>query len=139
MVRTLLVLFFAFALSSAQAQNGPPAFAAVQAPEAGAGVCVLNGADAAIACAKLECMNESGLGEQDCQLNAVCSPAGWSADIFMQHQEGLHWHTYLCGWQSQGQLEAAAALSCASEWLIECSTVRMWTPDGEMLTPDDAL
>lgn len=97
MLRLLITMLMLLPSSGAFAQNGPLSFAAVQAPEAGAGVCVQSGPDAAIACAKLECMNESGLDEQDCVLNAVCSPAGWSADIFMQHQEGLHWHTYLCG------------------------------------------
>lgn len=139
MLRILLVLLFSATLTGAQAQDGPPAFAAVQAPEAGSGVCVRNGADTAIDCAKLECMNESGLGAEDCQLNAVCNPAGWAADLFMQHQEGLHWHTYLCGWQTQGQLEAAIALSCTSEWLIECSAVRMWTPEGEETVPNQAM
>ncbi len=75
-------------------------------------------------------MTESGLGPEDCQLNAVCSPAGWSVDIFMQHQEGLHWHTYLCGWQTRAQAEAAAAVACISDWLIECSIVQAWNPEG---------
>ncbi len=54
MVRLLLALLMVFVPASALAQEGPPAFAAVQAPEAGAGICVERGVDAAITCA----MNE---------------------------------------------------------------------------------
>lgn len=131
-----IVMLLLAAPSTAMAQSGPKAIAAVQAPEAGTGICLDSNADTAIACARQQCMEESGLGEQDCSLNALCSPAGWTADIFQQHQEGLHWHTFTCGWQTRAQAEAAAAITCISEWLIECDVVRLWSPEGEEMTPD---
>ncbi|WP_035872830.1 hypothetical protein [Cucumibacter marinus] len=107
-----------------------------QAPEAGMGVCFGEGADATLACARQACMEESGLGPSDCLRTNWCYPAGWTADIFMQHQEGLHWHEVACGWNDRAQLEKAVAVKCESEWLIECSIVRMWDNQGEEITFD---
>lgn len=101
-----------------------------QAPEAGTGVCFAEDAKSGFACAQAQCAEEGGYLE-DCQPNLWCLPAAWSIDIFMQHQEGPHWHDFSCGWQTREQAEAAVEIKCAADWLIECAAVRIWTPDGE--------
>lgn len=118
------------ALPGAYAQDGPPAFAAVQAPEAGVGICFSSTAGEALQCAQNQCMEESGYGLDVCYAATLCLPGLWTVDIFMQHREGPHWHTYSCGWQTREQAEAAAAIACQSEWLIECAVVQMWDPQG---------
>jgi hypothetical protein len=50
---------------------------------------------------------------QDCLRVKWCYPAGWSADLFVQHKEGIHWHEYLCGWDSKEALMAAVAVATA--------------------------
>lgn len=103
--------------------------AVAQAPEAGLGVCF--GPDkSAIECAEQKCMDESGLGIEDCAANLWCYPAHWSGDVFVQHAEGLHWHDFECGWLSREKLEAAIALICDEEYIIECEAVRIWDPEG---------
>src|SRR5690606_25256472 len=67
-----------------------------QAPEAGTGICFGENAEASIACARAACVAESGLEPQDCLTQLWCYPHGWAADILMQHQEGNHWHSYIC-------------------------------------------
>ncbi|MCB1518314.1 MAG: hypothetical protein KDJ19_11950 [Hyphomicrobiaceae bacterium] len=124
------ILLFLASANMATAQEGPLAFAAAQAPEAGTGICVEHGMGDTLACAVSKCMTESGLGMEDCQVDAYCMPAGWSVDVFMQHQEGPHWHTFLCGWQSREQAMSAVEIACNSDWLIECSAVRVWSPEG---------
>jgi hypothetical protein len=112
--------------------EGMPVFqglAVAQAPEAGLGVCF--GPDkSAIECAEQKCMDESGLGIEDCAANLWCFPAHWAADVFVQHQEGLHWHDFECGWLSREKLEAAVALLCEEDYIIECQAVRIWDPEG---------
>lgn len=131
----LLALLLAFAAMlfpvAAVAETG---IAVSQAPEAGTGVCFGDSADTAMACARKKCMAESGLGAADCPRVLWCFPAGWSADIFMQHREGFHWHDYLCGWDSREKLQSAVALKCKSDFLIECSAVQIWSPDGKAQT-----
>jgi len=128
---TLPALLFALATMlfpvTAIAETG---IAVSQAPEAGTGVCFGDSADAAMACARKKCMAESGLGPADCPRVLWCFPAGWSADIFMQHREGIHWHDYLCGWDSREKLQSAVALKCKNDFLIECSAVQIWSPQG---------
>ena len=120
--------------AAAQDDLETPAFAGLavsQAPEAGLGVCF--GVDAAgtMECAQHECMELSGLGPQDCAVNLWCYPHGWAADIFMQHAEGPHWHKFLCDQPSREKLEAAIALECNEDYLIECSAVRIWDHEGK--------
>lgn len=126
---TAFLLALAMALSAvhAAAETG---IAVSQAPEAGTGVCFGGGADATMSCARKKCMAESGLGAADCPRVLWCFPAGWSADIFMQHREGFHWHDYLCGWDSRENLQSAVALKCKNDFLIECSAVQIWSPEG---------
>lgn len=117
---------------------GPLGIAVAQAPEAGTGICFGDDAEAALACARAECVDESGLSAAHCLRVLWCYPARWSADVFMQHTEGLHWHDYLCGWEDREQLEAAVALKCASEWLIACEAVAIWNPFGDEQPMTDA-
>lgn len=104
--------------------------AVAQAPEAGIGVCFGDDATEAIDCAQAMCAAESGLPLDHCTPQIWCGNALWAADIFMQHEEGPHWHDYLCGWASRDQLQAAIDLKCDSPWLIECTPVAIWTPEG---------
>lgn len=118
------------ALGQEDAMSPLLGMAAAQAPEAGLGVCF--GPDKeAIGCAEAKCMEQSGLGPGDCQTNLWCFPAGWSADIFMMLADGPHWHEFQCGWQTREKLEAAIALMCEEEGLMECTAVGIWNPDGE--------
>lgn len=120
-----------FTSSPSVAQDGPLAFAASQAPEAGTGICHENSLPAAATCALNKCIAETGFEAEYCPIQTYCMPAGWAVDIFMQHQEGPHWHEFMCGWASREQLELAVTIACDSEWLIECSAVRIWSPQGE--------
>ena len=113
-----------------------PAFqgiAVAQAPEAAVAVCFGPEAADAISCAEADCMAQSGLGIEDCAANLWCYPHGWVADVFAQHAEGPHWHKFICDQSNREELEAAIALFCDKDFLIECSAVRLWDPDGEEL------
>lgn len=104
--------------------------AIAQAPEAGVGICFGEDAADTISCAQTKCMDESGLGLEDCAVDLWCFPHRWVADIFMQHQEGIHWHNFVCDAMDRPELEALVATKCDSDWLIECSIVQMWDDDG---------
>lgn len=124
-----------FPVQTASAQDGPVGIAFVEAAEQSSGVCVAGNADQGFECARKQCM-ETGASAGDCLRVKWCYPAGWSADIFMQHKEGPHWHTYLCGWQSQEDLDAAVKITCegsSAEYLIECSAVRKWDSSGKQI------
>ena len=121
--------------AAACAQNGPVGIAFVEAPEQASAVCISDNADRAFECAREKCM-ESGAAASDCLRVKWCYPAGWSADIFMQHKEGLHWHTYLCGWQTESDLDAAIQIACegsSAEYLMECSPVMKWDSGGKQI------
>ncbi|MEM7291598.1 MAG: hypothetical protein AAF412_14705 [Pseudomonadota bacterium] len=126
----------AFLVSSAFAfADGPKGIAFVEAPEQSSGLCFADNADKGFACAKKEC-TANGTISSDCLRVKWCYPAGWSADIFMQHKEGPHWHQYLCGWASRQDVELAAKVMCEGsqkEWLIECSIVSIWDPEGKKI------
>lgn len=126
-VAALLFLGLAIATPSVGLATG---FGVSQAPEAGTGVCFGDNADSTMACARKKCMAQSGLSAADCPRILWCFPAGWTADIFMQHREGIHWHEYLCGWDSRETLQSAVDLKCKKEFLIECSAVQIWSPEG---------
>ncbi|MEM9277907.1 MAG: hypothetical protein AAGA76_04990 [Pseudomonadota bacterium] len=105
----------------------------VQAPEVSTGHCFAENPIKAFACARSSCAIE-GIAESECLRVKWCYPAGWSADIFLQHKEGVHWHQFLCGWSSREDLQAAAKLMCEGsqkEWLIECAMVGLWNPEGK--------
>jgi hypothetical protein len=119
-------------LSPAAAQDGPVGIAFVEAPEQSGGVCTGGNLDRAFACARQKCV-DGGAEARDCLRVAWCYPAGWSVDVFMQHREGPHWHSYSCGWGTREAAVRAAALTCDkinNPDLIECTPVRIWNPDG---------
>ncbi|MBO6901949.1 MAG: hypothetical protein JJ864_11445 [Rhizobiaceae bacterium] len=131
---TVLILVFAsFAALAARAQEaGPIGIAIAEAPEMGGGVCFADNLDKAFACAREQCASEAG-ADAGCYRVRWCYPAGWSADLFVQNQDGFHFHDYLCGWTDREALEAAIALKCDRErypYLMECMAVRMWDKDG---------
>ena len=119
-----------------------PAFngvAVAQAPEAGLGICFSPLAEDGMSCAQQQCMAESGLGEADCAVNLWCYPAGWVADIFMQHAEGPHWHKVVCDQSDRASLETLVATECAKDYLIECTAVRIWDADGTLIVGEGAV
>lgn len=122
---------------AAQELEGPQGIAVAQAPEAGLGVC--HGLEAAqtMACAQAQCIAVSGLTAEDCVVHLWSTPAHWSADLFVQHNEGPHWHEVVTGWSSREKLEEAIALKCAEDYLMECTTVRIWDPQGEQVLKAD--
>ncbi|PLX35893.1 MAG: hypothetical protein C0606_17540 [Hyphomicrobiales bacterium] len=133
MMRSAVVALFAGILALAMpagafAQEG---IAIVVAPEMSAGVCRAGNPEAGFACAREKCAAEPGVEAGDCLRVRWCYPAGWAADIFMQHKEGLHWHDYLCGWSGAKQLRAAVKAACDNEYLRECSVVQAWDADGK--------
>ena len=123
-----LIAILCFAVVPAQAQE-TVGIAFVQAPEQSAGTCIAGNMDKAFACAKAECAGQDGVSAADCLRVKWCYPAGWAADLFVQHKEGIHWHDYLCGWGSKEDLLAAVKVRCegsSKEWLLECSIVKAW-------------
>lgn len=126
----VLLCIPAFAQADAPAWRG---IAVSQAPEAGLGVCFDTDAAAGLACAQDACMAESGLGPEDCGQNLWCSPHAFTADVFLQHAEGPHWHEFLCGAGSREELDRLVAARCDADYLIECEPVRIWDHDGNEL------
>jgi hypothetical protein len=127
------LIVLAFLCGAAQAQDGPMGIAFVQAPEQGAGTCIANNPDRGFACAKEKCV-AAGAPASECLRVQWCYPHMWAADVFVQNQEGVHWHEYLCGWDSRETLEAAVAVKCdrtLRAYLLECSVVEMWSDLGE--------
>ncbi len=105
----------------------------VQAPEQGSGVCVGKAPDEAFACAVKAC-TKSGAIEADCLRTNWCFPSGWSADVFLLHNEGVHWHEVTCGWPSQKAALEAAKIICdqkARDFIVDCSVVQIYDPSGK--------
>lgn len=127
----IFVLLAGLALPfSAQAQERGIAF--VQAPEQSSGMAVGATAEEAFAAATAQCV-EGGAMAEDCLQTNWCLPAGWSIDVFVQHQEGLHWHETLCGLPSQETAQEVAEVLCnrsARPYLIECELVQVFDPMG---------
>ncbi len=121
----------------ALAQDGPVGIAFVQAPEQSWGVAVGDTPDEAFGAAVAMCV-EGGALAGDCLRTNWCYPAGWSIDIFAQHQEGLHWHEVLCGLPSREVGERVAAALCERSerpYLIECALVQVYDPAGTPMLP----
>lgn len=128
-----LFLFAAAVAAAAPAFAEQTGIAFVQAPEQSVAMCTGPNPDRAFACARKNCVADGALAA-DCARMAWCFPAGWSADIFLQHREGPHWHEFTCGWDSLDAAKKAAALKCdraARPYLIECATVGLYDPDGK--------
>ena len=129
----MLCLLAMHAASPAIAQEGPIGIAFAQAPEQSSGVCTGQSTDKTLACAREKCA-EGGAMAEDCLRVKWCYPAGWSADLFVQHKEGIHWHEYLCGWDSKEAVMAAVAVACdlsRRDFIRECSAVRFWDDRGQ--------
>ncbi|MDN2568016.1 hypothetical protein N1F89_17465 [Aquibium sp. A9E412] len=139
MLRPALAGLCALVLSAAAAaQDGPTGIAFAEAPEQASGVCTGDTPDVAMACARRRCA-EAGARPADCLRVAWCYPAGWSADVFVQHREGPHWHEYLCGWSSRAAALAAAEVTCDAALrpdLIECAVVRLFDEGGNEIAVD---
>lgn len=117
----------------AAAQDGPKGIAFVQAPEQSGGVCTGATPEEGFACAVAEC-TAGGAADEDCIRTNWCQPAGWSVDIFVQHSEGPHWHEVVCGMPSEAIARAAALHACdpnERDYLIECSVVQVYDPEGK--------
>ena len=132
LARIFLTLLLALAIvGSAAAERIGIAF--VQAPEQGQGVCTGNTPDKAFACAVKRCV-KSGADAQDCLRTNWCFPSGWSADVFLLHNEGVHWHEVTCGWTSQNAALEAAKITCnrmERDFIVDCTVVQIYDPDGK--------
>jgi len=130
--RILATLLLALAMTvSAAAERLGIAF--VQAPEQGQGVCTGNEPDEAFACAVKQCV-KSGATAQDCLRTKWCFPSGWSADVFLLHNEGVHWHEVTCGWPSQNAALEAAKITCdrkERDFIVDCTVVQIYDPEGK--------
>jgi hypothetical protein len=123
---------------SAALAEGPLGIAFVEAPERSFGHCTSSSLDQAFTCARARCAVD-GVKASDCMRRAWCYPAGWTADVFLQHREGPHWHEYSCGWDSRESAVKAVAIRCdkaARPYLIECAVVRFFDPQGKEYAPD---
>jgi hypothetical protein len=105
--------------------------AASQAAEAGVGVC--HGVDPQTTqeCAQKICMEQSGLGTEDCSVSLWSYPAGWSAQISVLHKEGIGWAEFISDWRTRDRLEAAIKLRCDDPDYAECATIQIWDPFGK--------
>ncbi len=128
----LAALFGIFAFSPiALAQSGLTGIAITQAPEAGGGMCYGEDAATAIACAQADCVKQTGLDIEDCIVTNWCAPAGWTLDVFIQSQDGPHWHNFSCGWSSREQAELSAKITCQADYIMGCMPVVVWSPTGQ--------
>lgn len=130
--KTFLAIFLALAFKSpALAERVGIAF--VQAPAQGSGVCAGNTPDDAFACAIKQCV-KSGAESQNCIRTNWCFPSGWSADVFLLHNEGVHWHEVTCGWPSQNAALEAAKITCdrkERDFIVDCTVVQIYDPEGK--------
>jgi hypothetical protein len=128
MIRAIAIALTLAATGPATAQS----IAFAQAPEQSSGIGTGASIDAAIAAARAECV-EGGAFAEDCFITTACEWAGWSVDVFAQHEAGNHWHETFCGFDSRATAEAAAAAVCDPETrteLIECAMVQVWDEAG---------
>jgi hypothetical protein len=135
MLRTLpfAVAVFGVLAAPVTAQDGMPALAGMavaQAPEAGLGVCFALTPEEGMECAQHECMEQSGLGEEDCAVNLWCYPHGWAAQVAVLHVEGIHWSKFFCDEMNRETLDAAIARYCDDEMYAECTPMRIWDRGG---------
>ncbi|MFN3954751.1 MAG: hypothetical protein ACK4LQ_09880 [Pararhodobacter sp.] len=113
--------------------EGPPGIAFVQAPEQGSGMALATSPEAGLAEATAQCM-ESGALAEDCIPTNWCQPAGWTVDIFVMHEAGLHWHEVVCGLPSRPVAMRVAEVLCDSELrpeIIDCMLAQIFDPAGE--------
>lgn len=136
--RYVLAALFAIFSWPLHAQNGPIGIAFVQAPEQGGGVAIASTPEVAFANATAQCM-QFGAREQDCIKTNWCMPAGWSVDVFVQHQEGPHWHEVVCGLPTKSAALAAVLHMCdprERDYLIGCYAVQLYDSRGKAQMPN---
>lgn len=134
----VLAMVLGLGLSPAAAQEGTLGIAFVQAPEMASGMAVALTPDEGFAAATALCVAGGAMAE-DCLQTNWCLPAGWSVDLFVMHQEGLHWHEVYCGLPSYEAAEQVAAALCAPkarDWITECLPVQFYDPEGTALSND---
>ena len=137
MKRLWITAFAALCLGAAAQASGPTGIAFVYAPEMGSGVCTGNTPEKAFACAREKCIREGGI-VQTCKRVAWCFPARWSVDLFLQQEDGLHWHEFTCGLDSRETAAKVAAAQCDREtrpYLRACTATRFFDPDGKPVEP----
>ncbi|EAR50861.1 hypothetical protein OG2516_00120 [Oceanicola granulosus HTCC2516] len=125
----MIRLAAAFLLLAAPASAQSIAFA--QAVEQSDGMAVADTADAAIAEARAQCV-EGGAMEQDC-LIVACDHAGYSIDVFVQHQAGNHWHETFCGLPDEDVARAVGETLCDTSlrpYIMECMLTQIWDWNG---------
>ena len=130
--KLLTTLVFTVALTNA-AYADRVGIAFVQAPEQGQGLCTGNTPDKAFACAVEQCV-KSGAEARDCLRTNWCFPSGWSADVLLLHNEGVHWHEVTCGWVSRHAALEAAKVMCDRkhrDFVVDCSVVQIYDPEGK--------
>lgn len=122
----------AFAIATFALPAAAQSIAIAQAPEQSAGVGFGATIEDAIAGAKAECV-AGGAFAEDCFITTACDYAGWTADFFVQHTEGNHWHETFCGLPEESSPALMEAVVCDAESrpnLLECALVQVWSPDG---------
>lgn len=138
MSKAALTICIAVISGLTHAQSGPVGIAFVQAPEQGGGVAIASTPEVAFANATAQCM-QSGAREEDCIKTNWCMPAGWSVDVFVQHQEGPHWHEVVCGLPSKKAALAAVLHMCDPadrDYLMGCFAVQLYDSAGKAQMPN---
>lgn len=138
MSKAALVICFVAVSSLSYAQSGPVGIAFVQAPEQGGGVAIASTPEVAFANATAQCM-QSGAAKEDCIKTNWCMPAGWSVDVFVQHQEGPHWHEVVCGLPSKSAALATVLQMCdpkERDYLVGCFAVQLYDTEGKTQMPN---
>lgn len=138
MSKAAVALCFSVISWQSSAQSGPVGIAFVQAPEQGGGVAIASTPEVAFANATAQCV-QSGALEEDCIKTNWCMPAGWSVDVFVQHQEGPHWHEVVCGLPSKNAAEATVQNMCDltdRDYLIGCFAVQLYDSSGKAQMPN---
>lgn len=131
MPRSLLVCLLLFATAAFADERKGIAF--VQAVEQGGGVCMADTPERGFTCAVKECTT-GGAAHEDCLPMAWCKPAGWSVDVFLQHNEGVHWHEVSCGWAEKSLALRAASVICdqtVRQFIVACMVVQIYDPEGK--------
>lgn len=111
----------------------PLGVAFIQAPEQYSGVFTAPDLREATVRGTAECLAAGAMAE-DCAVQSWCHPAGWSIDIFAQHQEGLHWHEFHCGLPDEATAMAVGETLCDRTnrpYLTECLVVQLYDPEGQ--------
>lgn len=132
----LLVLMLCNPVSALAQQNGPLGIAFVQAPEQSSGMALGRTPAEGFARATAQCVEGGALAE-DCFPTAWCQPAGWSVDVFVMNQEGLHWHEVVCGLPGEAIAQSVGAALCARDlrpYVTDCVVTQVLDPDGVVQT-----